>query len=1129
MDENISFSVLEIEKTKDKNAIRNAYRRLLVNTNPEDDPEGFKRLRTAYETANAYAERQEEEEQEPRTPVEKWMTRVEKVYGSLRKRLDSDCWKELLSDEVCLALDTGTEARDALLAFLSEHYRIRTDIWRLVDEVFQIQADEGELREKFYPNFIDFILNQCRNWDDFPYEWFEGEDTADYDTFLYHYYELCSQNDRRDVDGAARSLETLLAMPIRHPYLVLEQARCAKNCGRASEGAELVRELQKRYGEDLRIQVFGGEVFWEAGDRTASAECFQKVLKEIPDHYMANKYLALYHQVCGEYEKAKKYCVEALRLSSQEEVLLECMRGINRELIRLYRGKLANGEISGRGILDLGWCYLQNEEAEKGMELLKERSFEEAEEAEYHNLLSKCCFVEQRYQEAAKEALQSAFCMERMEEKEKAVSAEPEQAEAAEEKKRIPGRIAGACKIAAQSFHMLARNCADDQEKERLFEKALQAIDAALVRQPDSRECRMEKVQLFLEQKRFEEASAVCDEMIAEDEGDFYAYVLRQKCAYELFDGQRVVDDFYQARAIYQGHAPIYELAADVFIRYGQYEDAKGILAQAEEAEVSSPRLDLLGLMILRESAGEAEEIRMALDEARKLEEKFQEHAEQVTDENRAELFCEFSRCLRGLERQKEALEYIEKALKTHEDKLYHWIRANTLYDLKRYEEAREEYQICVREYGDNEMVYENLARCCESAGNWQEAIEYYKKALELNPENPRINGNLADIYMEQLTVTGDVAYYEEALPYADRQVELTPEAYYYIERGLLHMEAGVLDKAEEDFRMAARLEPDNTYAYNNWGCVYKNQDNYEKAMELFRKSIEVMGDRPETVIAYSNLGSCCERMGKLEQAAEWYQKGMELFPEQRSICRDLIRIYRKMDKLYHALSMAENYYMKETPRYCLEAGEIYAQMKDYDQAFTMYTHAMEIKGSLLKGEGLCHCGDLMLYCRKEPEKALEYYLKALELTEKTDNSYISVLRNVMECLAALGRQKEGLFYQQQALEALQLMYGSVEKYLENIYYRRTRLYDVGTLFYYAGDLERARYYFEKINKAPRCRYCNDQGCEDYQEAMGFLLEAEEKLPEALNCFREACRESKGNQLAIAKAEELERRLRGID
>ena len=39
------FHILQIEETKDKNEIKTAYRRLLQQTNPEDDPEGFKQLR----------------------------------------------------------------------------------------------------------------------------------------------------------------------------------------------------------------------------------------------------------------------------------------------------------------------------------------------------------------------------------------------------------------------------------------------------------------------------------------------------------------------------------------------------------------------------------------------------------------------------------------------------------------------------------------------------------------------------------------------------------------------------------------------------------------------------------------------------------------------------------------------------------------------------------------------------------------------------------------------------------------------------------------------------------------------------------------------------------------------------
>mgnify|MGYP001110857999 CR=1 FL=1 len=56
------FAILGVDETKDERALKNAYRQQLMHTNPEDDPEGFKRLREAYEAACDYAANEEEEE-----------------------------------------------------------------------------------------------------------------------------------------------------------------------------------------------------------------------------------------------------------------------------------------------------------------------------------------------------------------------------------------------------------------------------------------------------------------------------------------------------------------------------------------------------------------------------------------------------------------------------------------------------------------------------------------------------------------------------------------------------------------------------------------------------------------------------------------------------------------------------------------------------------------------------------------------------------------------------------------------------------------------------------------------------------------------------------------------------------
>ena len=298
--------------------------------------------------------------------------------------------------------------------------------------------------------------------------------------------------------------------------------------------------------------------------------------------------------------------------------------------------------------------------------------------------------------------------------------------------------------------------------------------------------------------------------------------------------------------------------------------------------------------------------------------------------------------------------------------------------------------------------------------------------------------------------------------------------------------------------------------------------------MELFKKSIEVMGDKPETLIAYGNMGNCCERIGELERAADWYRRALKLFPDNRGLRSDLLRVCKKLEQYDLALYMAEGCYDKGTPRYLLEEGQIYAQMKKYDKAVSSFTCVIDMKSSNqeCKKEAWGHLAGILFYYKKKPKKALEMYQKVLDMEEPDSDGYIRACRDAMECLAALGRQQEAAVYQQKAFDAIRSQYGSLEKYLENYYIRKSRLYEVGTLFYYAGDLENARKYFEQIGDAPRCRHCNYQICEDYWEAKGFLMEAEGNLPEALNCFREACRESKGNHLSLSKVEALTKRLK---
>lgn len=95
------FHVLGIEPTKDERSIKNAYREQLTHTNPEDDPEGFKRLRAAFERANEYAKSEDTEAGNKKeviddTPSGRWVQRAAEIYKNINTRCDVEDRKSVV-------------------------------------------------------------------------------------------------------------------------------------------------------------------------------------------------------------------------------------------------------------------------------------------------------------------------------------------------------------------------------------------------------------------------------------------------------------------------------------------------------------------------------------------------------------------------------------------------------------------------------------------------------------------------------------------------------------------------------------------------------------------------------------------------------------------------------------------------------------------------------------------------------------------------------------------------------------------------------------------------------------------------------------------------------------------------
>ncbi|MBR5217659.1 MAG: hypothetical protein IKV68_04795, partial [Oscillospiraceae bacterium] len=212
----MDWTLLGIAPTTDKNAITAAYRAQLARTNPEDDPEGFKALRAAYEQALQLASQAEQPAAQDGSPLGLWKAKLRALYDDFPARIDPARWQELLQEPVCTALDTRPLAEEALLQFLTQEFYIPQSVWQVLDGAFSWLERRGELYESYPRDFVDYaVLNGIRFGENLPYALFTpGENAADCDDFRRIYYRA-GQASTEELPALLQQLDELSEA---HPY-----------------------------------------------------------------------------------------------------------------------------------------------------------------------------------------------------------------------------------------------------------------------------------------------------------------------------------------------------------------------------------------------------------------------------------------------------------------------------------------------------------------------------------------------------------------------------------------------------------------------------------------------------------------------------------------------------------------------------------------------------------------------------------------------------------------------------------------------------------------------------------------------------------------------------------------------
>ena len=246
------------------------------------------------------------------------------------------------------------------------------------------------------------------------------------------------------------------------------------------------------------------------------------------------------------------------------------------------------------------------------------------------------------------------------------------------------------------------------------------------------------------------------------------------------------------------------------------------------------------------------------------------------------------------------------------------------------------DYYNSLLEFGiDLDKIYYELGHLYLNKSDKIHAVTAFKLAWELDPENPYYNNSLAYAYIK-------AELYDDAIEYYQKAIKLNPDAQWtsivchalgaiyaeiknnydaaeatfnagmvldpnnvdiQLSLGDLYMTQGDLDKAIKTYCDAIAVEPENYLIYAKTGLALWEKDYLEESIVAFHKSIEL---NPNFEIAQNNLGVVyLDGLGDPKESVEYFKNAININPNYTLAYFNLARAYQAIgDK-----ALAAEYY----------------------------------------------------------------------------------------------------------------------------------------------------------------------------------------------------------------------------
>jgi Flp pilus assembly protein TadD len=179
----------------------------------------------------------------------------------------------------------------------------------------------------------------------------------------------------------------------------------------------------------------------------------------------------------------------------------------------------------------------------------------------------------------------------------------------------------------------------------------------------------------------------------------------------------------------------------------------------------------------------------------------------------------------------------------------------------------------------DNYLIaYDSRARFLSERGLYNDAIVYFKKALELEPEHTSSLYGLGLVYKD----IGELDRAEDAF---SRLLEMGDRADAHYGLGMVYQKRKEYERAIAEYRRATELDPKQIFLHHALGACLLEVEDYEGAISAFKEALNHNPNDPNT---YYNLAIVYWKMRRIEDAISAYQKVLKEDPNYPGVKESL-------------------------------------------------------------------------------------------------------------------------------------------------------------------------------------------------------------------------------------------------